>query len=248
LLLLVAPVAAQAQFQYATNGGVISITAYTGAGGAVTISNFVTSIASEAFWERTTLTSVTIPNSVTNIGTEAFEYCYALTNVTIPASITNIASYTFAYAGLRSIAIPGSITNIAAGAFQGCDGLKWVLFAGNAPGGSSNTFAFMYAQNATVCYVPGTTWWQISDFCNLPVVLWNPVIQTGDGYFGVQSNQFGFNVTGAANIPVVVQACANLANPVWTPLQTVSLTNGAFYFSDAQWTNYPGRYYSISPP
>jgi hypothetical protein len=61
------------------------------------------------------------------------------------------------------------------------------------------------------------------------VVLWNPQIQTGDGSFGVQNNQFGFNITGASNIPIAVEACTNLASPVWIPLQSLTLTNGLFY-------------------
>jgi hypothetical protein len=64
----------------------------------------------------------------------------------------------------------------------------------------------------------------------------------------VQSNSFGFTISWATNISVVVEASTDLANPVWTPLQTNTLTNGSFSFSDPQWTNYPGRYYRISSP
>ena len=66
--------------------------------------------------------------------------------------------------------------------------------------------------------------------------------------FDVQSNQFGFNFTGPLNLAIVVEACTNLAGPVWTPLQSLTLTNGLFHFSDAQWTNYRGRFYRISSP
>jgi hypothetical protein len=45
-----------------------------------------------------------------------------------------------------------------------------------------------------------------------------------------------------------LQVATNLANPIWVPLQTNTITNGSFYFSDAQWTNFPGRYYRISAP
>jgi hypothetical protein len=61
----------------------------------------------------------------------------------------------------------------------------------------------------------------------------------------VKSNQFGFNITATNNFTVVMEACTNLANPVWTPLQTLTLTNGSIYFSDSQWTNYPGRFYRL---
>jgi hypothetical protein len=45
-----------------------------------------------------------------------------------------------------------------------------------------------------------------------------------------------------------VEACANLAGPVWIPLQTCTLTNGALYFSDPNWTSYPTRFYRLRSP
>ena len=58
---------------YTTNNGTITITGYTGPGGAVTIPSTinglpVTSIGNYAFSNCTSLTSVTIPDSVTSIG------------------------------------------------------------------------------------------------------------------------------------------------------------------------------------
>jgi hypothetical protein len=79
-------------------------------------------------------------------------------------------------------------------------------------------------------------------------VLWNPQVQTSEASFGVRSNQFGFNITGTNSFTVVVEASTNLANPVWTPLRTVTLTNGSFYFTDPEWTNYSRRYYSLRMP
>jgi hypothetical protein len=46
----------------------------------------------------------------------------------------------------------------------------------------------------------------------------------------------------------VVEACTNLASPVWVPLQTNSLTNGSFYFSEPLQTNVSGRYYRVVSP
>jgi hypothetical protein len=106
---------------------------------------------------------------------------------------------------------------------------------------------FLDDNNATVYYLPGTTGWS-NTFAGLPAMLWNPLFQASGPSFGVQSNQFGFNITWASGQTIVVEACTNLANPVWIPLETVTLTNGTFYFSDPQWTNYPGRYYRISSP
>jgi hypothetical protein len=49
-------------------------------------------------------------------------------------------------------------------------------------------------------------------------------------------------------LPAVVEASATLASDDWVPLQTLNLTNGAFYFSDPNWTNYPARNYRIRSP
>ena len=50
------------------------------------------------------------------------------------------------------------------------------------------------------------------------------------------------------DIPIVVEACANLAHAAWVPLQSLNLTNGAFYFSDPNWTNYSARLYRLRSP
>jgi hypothetical protein len=79
-------------------------------------------------------------------------------------------------------------------------------------------------------------------------VLWNPQVQTSDASFGVRTNRFGFNITGTSGLVVVVEACTNLANPIWSSVGTNTLTGGSSYFSDPQWTNYPGRFYRLRSP
>jgi len=64
----------------------------------------------------------------------------------------------------------------------------------------------------------------------------------------VQNNQFGFNITGTAGIPIVIEASTNLARPDWIALQTLTLTNGSFFFSEPMQPNNPGRFYRISSP
>jgi hypothetical protein len=46
----------------------------------------------------------------------------------------------------------------------------------------------------------------------------------------------------------VVEACTNLASPVWTPLATLTLTNGSFQFSDPAWTNSLSGFYRLTSP
>jgi hypothetical protein len=99
-VLLALPAAVPAQFTLTTNNGTITITAYTGSGGAVTIPDTtnglpVTSIAVDAFHQSDTVTSVTIGNNITSIGQNAFFQCTNLSEVTIPGSVTNIGDGPF---------------------------------------------------------------------------------------------------------------------------------------------------------
>ena len=80
----------------------------------------------------------------------------------------------------------------------------------------------------------------------MPWFLPNPLILNNS--FGVQTNGFGFIISWATSIPVVVEACTNLANPTWSPVETNTLTDGWSYFSDAQSTNYSGRFYRLRSP
>jgi len=196
-----------------------------GEGGSYNIPDGVCSILSEAFLSSSKLTSVTIPSSVTNIGDYAFNSCVNLSSVVLTAGITNIGSY----------------------AFAACSNLGSVLALGNAPSPTNDSTVFSGANNATVYYLPGATGWG-TNFDGRPTLLWNPQAQTGDGNFGVRTNQFGFNISGNTNLTIVVEACTNLVNPIWQPVQTNTLTSGTAYFSDPQWTNYPGRFYRLRSP
>jgi hypothetical protein len=65
---------------------------------------------------------------------------------------------------------------------------------------------------------------------------------------GIQTNQFGFTLVGDNNQVVYVDACTNLANPVWTLVSTNTLIGGSSYFIEPQWMNYASRFYRISSP
>jgi len=210
----------------------------------VTIADGVTSIGELAFY-ASGLISVTIPGSVITIGFAAFASCSGLTNVVVANGVAGIGEEAFLGCGLTSITIPASVTSIGVFAFVNCTSLISVYFAGSAPNTDPSAFA---SDDPTVYYLHGTTGWSnFSSITGLTTVLWNPLIQTGDGSFGISNNQFGFTITGTTNIPIMVEACINLASPVWIPLTNVMLTN-SFYFSDPQWANYPARYYGIGFP
>ena len=189
--------------------------------------------------------SYAMPGTVTTIGPQAFAYS-GLTGIAISTNVTYIASNAFEFcSGLTSVTIPASVSGIGLGAFYACANLKKVYFEGNAP-----TFAasvFQSDNGVTVYYPAGALGWD-SFSAGPPAVQWNPVIQVGGASFGVRSNLFGFNVTGTTGIAAVVAGCTNLANPDWVPLQTVTLTNGSFYFTDPQWKSYSGRFYRLQLP
>jgi len=236
---------------------------------SVTIPSSVTSIGYQAFGFCTRLTSVTIGNNA-SIREEAFFYCNSLTNVTIGNSASigdwafspcdSLASVTIgnnASIGDEAFSDCDSLTNVTIGnsasigyrAFSDCYSLASVYFAGNAP--SVDWYSYS-SSDATTYYLPGTTGWD--DFrhvTGLPTIPWylpNPTILNFEPSFGVQTNRFGFTISWATNISVVVEACTNFANPVWQPVQTNTLTGGSCYFSDPTWTNCPARFYRLRSP
>ncbi len=210
------------------------------------IGNSVISIGDQAFY-GCPLASVTIPNSITSIGYGAFESCTSLTNLIIGNSVTNIGEEAFEdCTSLTSVTFPASVASIGAYAFYYCTSLTGAYFMGNAPSGG-DSYVFLYDYNATVYCLPVATGWS-SWYGTRPVVQWNPPPQISPTGLGVQANQFGFNLTGFSSQVVVVEACTNLANPVWLPVGTNTLTSGSACFSDPQWTNYPGRFYRLRSP
>ncbi len=109
-------------FTYTDNGTLVTITGYTGDGGAVTIrgtigGHLVAGIAQGAFSGCVNLKNVTIPDSVTRIGQGAFADCSGLTSATIGAGVAAIEADAFARCvSLPSVLIPGAAT-LGANAF-----------------------------------------------------------------------------------------------------------------------------------
>jgi hypothetical protein len=187
----------------------------------------------------------TVPDSVTNIGYSAFYGCSNLNNVTFGTNVTSI--------GFEALAA--------------CYNLKSLFFKGNAPsiviytnakyGGPASPLLIQIDRflpppgwpgfveavyPPLVYYLPGTQGWGAT-FLDLPAAPWDLKVQTSGASLGVRTNQFGFNITGSSNVFIVVEACTNLSEPDWQPVQTNVLNGGATYFSDPQWTNFPGRFY-----
>ncbi len=215
-------VAVVSGFNYTTNNGAITITGYTGSGGAVTIPStinglLVASIGDGAFGGCTSLASVSIPDGVANIGFAAFDSCSSLSSVTIGNAVTSIGQKAFAY----------------------CPSLISVYFQGNAPNADSSVFTG--DNDATVYYLPGTTGWGAT-FGGCPAVLWSPPVQ---GYTYTTTNR-AVTITkytgsgGAVTIPSTINGlpvtsigdnafycCTNLAG-VTIPDTVTNIGDGAF--------------------
>jgi len=134
LALFLACATVQAQFNCTTNQDAITITAYTGPGGAVVIPDTVhglpvTSIGDSAFANCQSLTSVTIPNCLTNIGDSAFSYCRSLTTVAMGTGLCSIGGAAFFNcSGLTHITLLNHGTRLGYMAFWNCKNLTNATF------------------------------------------------------------------------------------------------------------------------
>ena len=237
----------------------------------ITIPASVTNLGDAAFAACVNLAHLAIGKGITTIkgGYEqgydkatwgTFMWCSSLTRLAIPDNVTKIGDGIthlggalgafYGCSGLTNVTIGKGLAYLGAGAFNYCNNLAGVYFQGNAPTLGIDYFgedSFHPDELVTLYYLPGTTGWS-STYAGRPTKLWNPQAQTTDGSFGVRQNQFGFNIAGTPDIPIVIEASAALAAASWIPLQTCTLTNGLLYFSDPQWTNYSSRFYRIRSP
>jgi len=235
----------------------------------ITLPSNITSIGNWAF-AYTAITDLVIPNTVTNLGDYAAYSCYSLLRIVVPGSVGNIGllafsdcthlgsivlldgvssigTNAFADDNFGSVIIPATVTNLAYEAFGGCYSLKSLYFKGDAP--YADPYAFYGTPRpVTAYYPPGANGWGPTLGVDPPMQtgIWRPLqALTHDGNFGVQNNRFSFTVAGSTNDVVVVDACTNLANPVWSYVSVLTLSGGSSLFSDARWTNYPGRFYRV---
>ena len=231
--------------------------------GSIGITNLIipstmTSLLDSALWGCDSLISITVdpdnPSYSSLDGvffnknrTTLIQYPSGRTGrYTVPSGVTTVYGRAFYFVGgLTSVTIPASVTLMLDWAFMGCTNLQGVYFEAGPPGAAYGVFEG--ADRATLYYLPGTVW--DPTFAGRPTALWNPLIQRDDPSFGVQTSGFGFSITGTTNIPLVIEACADLANAAWTLLQTTNIPgDGSIYFNDPNWTNYSARYYRLRPP
>jgi formylglycine-generating enzyme required for sulfatase activity len=224
-------------FIYITNSaGTITITGYSGPGGALIIPSQitglpVTSIASNAFISLSNLASVTIPNSVTNIGDRAFEYCTNLTSVTIGHGVINIGGSAFYGTGLTNVTLPSSVASIGVAAFGNCARLTAITVdSGNIYYSSLDGVLFNKLQTILVQFPAG---WYYGGYYAIPA----GVTSIGPSAFVSCSNLYTVTVpSSVANIgDYAFQSCPSLAGVYF---QGPAPASAAGVFLNDSTTNY----------
>ena len=162
---------------------------------------------------------------------------------------------------LEELLLPGAedvgvqlefVTQIGDGAFGGCVILEAAYFAGNAPVDSDSAFrdsmwGGMGDSPAKAYYLPGTKGW-LPTFAERPTAPWvrpNPTILDFGDQFGPSPAGFSFVISWATNVPVVVEASADIGGAGWTPISTNTLTDGWVQFTDPDWKIQPARFYRV---
>lgn len=149
------PASPPEHFTSTSNNGAVTITKYTGPGGAIIIPAKinglpVTTISDHAFRDCQSLTSVTIPNNVTGIGFAAFRDCTELTAVTIPDGVNSIRQEAFwGCVRLTRIAIPKSVTTIEPVPFAFCANLSSIEVDAANPAFSSSADGVIFNKDKT---------------------------------------------------------------------------------------------------
>ena len=132
----------------------------------------------------------------------------------------------------------------------GCYNLKGIYFLGDSPTIGDDDYLGLNDFNAAlVYYLPGTTGWS-SSFSKRPTVVWErpaPLILTSNPEFGPRVTGFTFRISWASSVPLMVEATTDPGSSVWSPLGSVTLTNGTALFTDTTWNEHPARHYRIRP-
>lgn len=122
---------------------------------AVELTNLVTEISEEVFFNCTGLTSLTIPDSVTQLGNYAFENCSGLTNIIIGSGVTSIGDYCFGQLSNWPTA-PTSVTVKATTPPTAGTGIFDEETSGNSP---ANSNLVIYVPAASVAAYQAASGW-----------------------------------------------------------------------------------------
>ena len=94
------------------------------------ISDGITTIGNNAFFDLSNAKSLYIPEGISSIGEGAFENCSELKEINPPNSLNTIGNGAFRKCSkIKKISIPAAVTNIGNSSFAGCDKLTEITVA-----------------------------------------------------------------------------------------------------------------------
>ena len=121
----------------------------------VSFDKTVTALGMDAFFKKTTLTSIVLPDDITTIGDYAFYNCSALQSVILPVNLQTIGTQAFQATKLKEVTIPASVTNIKSKAFYSAPLTKVNVLATTPPNIDSeqvftNRYVPVYVPEASI--------------------------------------------------------------------------------------------------
>lgn len=186
------------------------------------------------------------PDTLTVIDYEAFRWAAGLRTVTWGENLQIIRDSAFADCpGLSTVTVPRTVTQLGEQAFARCTNLVGILFEGNAI--PLNSSFNLESPEARVYFLPGTTGWD-----NLPAgvlaTMWNGQLDTRAGKYGPVPGGFQLTVTGEEEMPVGIEAAADLENPEWVAVGQTRILNGTGTVMDPNWQALARKFYRCAWP
>lgn len=146
-------------FAWSYNGTSVTITGYSGSGGAITIPSTeivnevpepVTGIGGYAFFNKGSISTVTIPSCITSIAGLAFYRCTGLTTVNLANGLTSIGNDAFGYCfALANFSLPNTLTTIGNSVFE-YTGLQSITIPGSVTSMGTQVFYNSALESITV--------------------------------------------------------------------------------------------------
>ena len=205
----------EGSYTYTVADNTATITAYSGAGGALSIPATlggypVVAIGTNVFFNKTSITSVVIPNSIITIGFGVFYGCSSITSVTFtPTSkVTTLGGSAFSgCSALTSITIPDSVIYIGSYTFQGCNNLTSITIPNNVT--SLGQGALQQCSKLTSIIVPDNVttfgnWMFYGNTSLTSVTLGTGITTTGDYAFMDCTSLTSFTISN--NITTIGQS------------------------------------------
>ena len=214
---------------------------------AVHLPDTVADIGLGAFRNCGRLADIVLPDSVTNLGASAFAECASLCRISIPDGVTQIHQGTFDQClHLQEVTFGRGLSEIASLAFSACWELDRAYFRGEACTLSYSSFPY---PKPVLYYLPSAAGWPVppSPWHGYSTAYWLPEV-LADSPPTVQDGTCRFTVGWTEGQSVVVEACTDLDDPVWVPLDSRTLEDCGFLFSDSEAAGHSNRFYRLRSP